>query len=102
MVFQKRPSSWHLQSVRAMSKGQERFARVGLFHPDQSLSSFLGCLTGECLLQEHVPPPKDAVVQRTGEMKDKREEKRGTCPAVASLNPLVERLVGGHQPVISQ
>jgi hypothetical protein len=85
-----------------MNKGQKRFARVGLFHPDESLSSFLSCQTGRCLLQEHVPPPKDAVVQRTGEMKDKREEKRGTSPVVASLNPLVERLGGGHQPVISQ
>ena len=52
------------------------------------------------LVQEHVPRPKDAVVRWTGEMKDNREEKRETCPVVASLNPLVERLVGGHQPKI--
>lgn len=50
-------------------------------------------------MQEHALPPEGAVVQQTGEMKDRREEKRGTSPAVAFVNPLVERLVGGHQPV---
>ncbi len=100
MVSQRTPSSWHLQLVQAMSTEQKQFAKPGFYRPGECLSSFLGCQTTGCLLQVHAQPPKDVGVQRTGEMKDKREEKTGTSQVAASVSPLVERLVKGRRPMV--